>query len=114
MAHTKTRVKHDTLAAPRAQRDYVNFCNTVDRNDRDSADYLTTIKTVRYYLRIFCWILDRVIHTMFVVVVALSYVNIGKPKWKKYSSKHTGRHDFQIDLAIYLINYAIEKEWDGK
>ena len=51
---------------------------------------------------------------MFVVVVSLSYANIGKPGWKKYSNKHTGRHDFQIDLAISLINYAIEKEWDGK
>ena len=112
--HTKKRARRDTLAAPRAQRDYVTFFNAVDRNDRDSADYSTTIKTMRYYLRIFCWVLDRVVHTIFVVVVALASVNIGNPTWKKYATTNQGRHDFQVDLAISLINRAIEMEWDGE
>ena len=86
----------------------------MDRNDRDSADYSNTIKTVRYYLRIFCWVLDRVVHTVFVVVVSLASVNVGKPEWKKYASKHNGRHDFQIDLAISIINRAIAMEWDDE
>jgi hypothetical protein len=51
----------DTISAPRAQADYVANYNAVDRNDWDSADYSTTIRTNRYYLRIFCWALD-VIH----------------------------------------------------
>jgi hypothetical protein len=40
-------------------------------NDWDSADYLTTIHTNQYYLRIFCWVLDRVIHAAYVVVYFL-------------------------------------------
>ena len=51
---------------------------------------------------------------MYVVVVILSARGIGKPGWKRYSDKHGGRQDFQVDLAMALINYAIMKEWDGK
>ena len=56
--------------------------------------------------------MDRVVHTIFVVVVALAYVDDGNPGWKKYDNKNYGSHDFQIEIAIYLINYAIKKEWD--
>ena len=31
-----------------------------------------------------------------------------------YCDKHNGRHDFQIDLGIALLNYAISSEWDGE
>ena len=113
--HTKKRARRETLAAPRAQRDYVGYFNAVDRNIRDSAaDYSTIIKTFRYYLQIFYWVLDRVAHTVFVTVVVCVAVSIRKPKWKAYANKNQGRHDFQIDLTMSLINYAIDKEWDGK
>jgi hypothetical protein len=36
---------HNTVAAPRSHTDYVANYNAVDRNDRDSADYSTTIRT---------------------------------------------------------------------
>ena len=29
-------------------------------------------------------------------------------------SKKNGRHDFQIDLTISLINFAIVLKWDGE
>ena len=50
---------------------------------------------------------------MYVVVVILSARGIGKPGWKRYSDKHGGRQDFQVDLAMALSNYTIMKEWDG-
>ena len=111
--HSKKKRRRETLAALRAQRDDVGFFSAVDRNDRDSADYSTTIKTTRYDLRFLFWMLYRVVHTLFVVVVALVSVGLGKPEWKKYTSKNSGRHDFQVDLAIALMNYAIEQDWDG-
>ena len=86
----------------------------MDRDDQDSAEYSTTIKTLCYYLQIFGWILDRVVHTIFVVVVALESVDVEKPEWKKYANKNYGCHDFQIELAMDHINYANEKEWDGE
>jgi hypothetical protein len=72
------KLTRDTIGAPRAQADYVANYNAVDRNDRDSADYLTTIRTNRYYLRIFCWALDRVIHTVYVAVCFLIKSDIGQ------------------------------------
>ena len=80
----------DTVAAPRAQADYVANYNAVDRNDRDSADYSTTIRTNRYYLRIFCWALDRVIHAAYVVVCFLIKSDIGQKEWKRYLDGHSG------------------------
>lgn len=73
----------EVIAAPQAQQDYVKYFNAVDRNDRDSADYSTSIRTSRYYLRIYNWVLDRVVHTMYVVVCFLADNDIGNPEWKK-------------------------------
>ena len=91
-----------------------SMLNAVDCNDRDLSDYSTTIHTVCYYLCIFCWDLDRVVHTCYVVICALAADGIGDPEWKSYRSKHNGRHDFQIDLAMASLNYAISLDWDGK
>lgn len=96
-----------------AQADYVKFFNAVDRNDRDSADYSTSIRTVRYYLRIMCFSLDRVIHCLFVTVCEFAEQNIGPQEWKAYLDKNGGRRRFQIDLGMALINCAVGLEWDG-
>ena len=102
----------DTIAAPQAQADYIANYNAIDRNDRDSADYLTTIRTNRYYLRIFCWALDRVIHAVYVVVCFLIKSDIGQKQWTRYLDDHSGHHDFQIDLALSVMNYRISVQWD--
>ena len=102
------------IPGPRAPAQYVTYMNAVDRNDRDSADYSTSIRTNRYYIRIFCWVLDRVIHTLYVVVCFLAKSNIGSEKWKKYLTHKSARHDFQIDLGLELLSYGIAQDWDGK
>ena len=109
--HVKGQKEREEIAGLRAQRDYVFFMNAVDRSDRDSADWSTTIHTNHYYLRILCWVLDRVVHTIYVVVVYCSKHKIGSPKWKKYCNKNTGRHHFQLDLAIDMLNYGIGLDW---
>jgi hypothetical protein len=62
----------------------------------------------------FCWALDCVVHTCYVVVCALAAAGIGDPEWDKYHSKHSCGHDFQIDLAMALLNYTISLDWDSK
>ena len=57
--YAKGRRKREHFAAPWAQKHYAKCFNAVDKTDRDGADYSTTIKTNRYYLRIVCWCLDR-------------------------------------------------------
>jgi hypothetical protein len=62
-----------------------NF-NAVDRNDRESADYSTTICKSHYYIQIFCWALNRVIHAVYVIVCNLSKAGMGPTWWKAYES----------------------------
>ena len=112
--HVKGKKARIEIPGPRAQAQYVTYMNAVDRNDRDSADYSTSIRTNRYYIRIFCWVLDRVIHTLYVVVCFLAKSNIGSEKWKKYLTHKSARHDFQIDLGLELLSYGIAQDWDGK
>ena len=67
--HVKGKKGRVTIDGPKAQAEYVKYFNAVDRNDRDSADYLTSICTQRYYIYIMCWVLDRVVHTCFAVAI---------------------------------------------
>jgi hypothetical protein len=111
--HVRGKWTRDTISAPQAQADYISNYNAVDRNDWDNADYSMTIHTNQYYLRIFCWALDRVIHTAYVVVCFLIKSDIGQEQWKQYLDDHSGRHNFQIDLALSNMNYNVGLQWDG-
>ena len=51
--YIKGKSKKLEIAGPMVQQKYSENFNAVDRNDRDSADYTTSIKTNRWYLRIF-------------------------------------------------------------
>jgi hypothetical protein len=99
------------LRAPRSQGTYAMHFHAVDRNDRDSADYTVSIRTNRWYLRVFFWIVDRVVHMLFVVAVYCVKAKVGPEWWGMYLRKD-GRFQFQIDLAQALINYALEHEWE--
>ena len=92
----------------------MTYFSAIDKNDYARSFYLMTIWTIRYYLRIFYWALYHVVHTLFVVVCCLFKSVIGKSEWNKYLNRNNGRHDFQINLAISLINFAIALEWYGK
>jgi hypothetical protein len=85
------------LKAPRAQLNYAKHFNAIDYNDRNSADYTTSIRTNRWYLRVFFWALDWVVHVLFVMVLFCVRSGIGPDYWKLYATKH-GRYEFQIDL----------------
>ena len=113
LRHVKGKLVRICIDGPRARQDYAKYFNAVDRNDRDSADYSTSIRTNRYYIRIFCWVLDRVVHTCFAVVLYCVNFGIARDEWKKYASKNIGRHDFQIDLGIALLNHGLGLDWDG-
>ena len=99
-----------TFKAPNAQKDYAKHFNAVDQNDRDSADYTTSLKTHRWYLRIFFWLFDRVIHQLYVIVIYCAKYGIGPDEWEVYLKKN-GRKIFQIDLARECMNYAIRHAW---
>jgi hypothetical protein len=86
--HVKGKRKRETIQEPRAHADYVSSMNGVDQNDRDSRDYLTSIRTKQWHIRIFWWALDWVVHAQHTIVTFLGEQGIGKPEWKKYKSKN--------------------------
>ena len=67
----------------------------------------------QYYIHILCLALDRVLHTRYVIACECAKAKIGLSWWSWYLSKHNGRHDFQIDLGIVLLNRAIQMDWNG-
>ena len=105
--HVRGKQDQEIINGPCDQAEYINFMNAVDRNNRDSTDFSTSIQTNRYFIRIFCWGLDRVVHTAYVVVCFLARKDIGNPEWKKYLKHKSARHDFQIDLGFALLNHGI-------
>jgi len=109
LRHVKGSSKRVSLKAPNVQKIYANNFNAVDRNDRDSADYTCSIRTNRWYLRIFFWLLDRAIFSMFIVLVSY-YQDTGDERFKRYATDG-GRYIFQIDLGIALLDYGIREDW---
>ena len=114
--HTVRRDKkgkhgRDILPAPLFQLDYALNFAAVDRNDRDSADYATSLRTNRWYLRVMFWLFDLVIHTCYVILLCVKAKNGEGPKeWQVYLKKD-GRFKFQIDLGFALHNHAISSAW---
>jgi hypothetical protein len=86
----KGNKKSETIPEPHAHADYIKSMNGVDRNNRDSRDYSTSIRTNWWYLCIFCWAMDRVVHAQHSIVVFLAEQGIGKPEWNKYRDKNQG------------------------
>jgi hypothetical protein len=52
-ALSKNKKRRLVINCPPVQKNYAKNMNGVDRNDRDSADYTTSIRINRWYLRIF-------------------------------------------------------------
>ena len=86
--------------------------SAVDINDHDSAENTVSIRTTRWYLRVFFWICDRAIFTCYNVVVYVAASGI-KKEWEKYQDKNGGRKKFQIDLGLSLIEHGIRMDWNA-
>jgi len=48
-----------------------------------------------------------VVHVVFAVVVYCSKLGVCPKDWNRYQSKHNGRHDFQIDIGLAVLNHVI-------
>ena len=67
--------------------------NGVDHKDRDTADWTVSLKSNRFYLRIFYWLLDSVLHAMYTVVKAI-VAQHDDHIWQIYTNKNNGRYKF--------------------
>ena len=109
--YVKGQHKKETIPCPPVVHEYAkDGYNGVDRDDRDGADYSVSIKTARWYLRIWFWILERVNHSTYVCVKHLAEDGV-REDWKDYCSKHGGRRRMQQELGIGLMEYGIRLDW---
>ena len=107
------------LPCPAIQEEYKLKMNGVDRRDRDGRDNCTSLRTNRYYLRIWFWVLDGVIFCVFLVVVFFakeahrngSWYGNTKLWYDKFVKKEDGRKRFQIDLGLALMEYGVKEDW---
>ena len=75
------------IHAPQCEIDHVDHFNAVDSNNRDISEFSTTNKNICLYLRIFCWMLDRLVHTLYVILVFLVVSGIWDNDRIKYQDK---------------------------
>ena len=71
--------KKKKISSHEITHSYALHMNGVDHKDRDTADWTMSIKSNRFYLRIFYWLLDSVIHAMYCVVKAIASDNPNHP-----------------------------------
>jgi hypothetical protein len=62
--------------SPRVISSYASAYNGVDRKDRDTSDWTISVKSHRWYLRLYYWMIDAAIHSSYLLVV----VHIGNKR----------------------------------
>jgi hypothetical protein len=96
---------HDAILA------YLEHYGAVDRADRGIADFTTSRKSNRWYMRVFFWILDAALWNMWVIAKYMIESPEATDEWKKYDTKEnrgtvSGRYLFMLDVADCLMDWA--------
>lgn len=107
--YDKKKRRRVPVPAPEIITEYAGHMNGVDHKDRDTADYSVSIRSNRYYLRIWFWLIDSRVHAMYTIVVEL--VKKGsRLAWNMYNQT-LGRFRFQINLSQQLMEEGIRMDW---
>ena len=95
------------VESPTAITTYTNNYNGVDKKDRDTADWGVSLKSERWYLRVFFWAFDSVTMAMFLIAKHMG--TLLDDEWHLYT-KHDGRAEFQLHLGHALISAGIKMD----
>ena len=102
--HVSGESERQPIPCPACVIAYNKYMGAVDRKDRDTADWGIDVRSVRWYLSIFYWLINSTLANMFCI-------HSQQPGFsEKYGVKH-GRYKWQLDLAQALIADALGKEW---
>ena len=107
---SKRRKFRQTFDAPNIQSEYAKGYRGVDISDQDGSFWSISLRTCRWYLRLFFWMVEKDIHGIYVVVCYI-VTETYKPFLKRYKSKNNGRKKFAVHMGIALMNSAITMEW---
>ena len=108
--HVKNTSEKQEISSHEIVSDYSKYMGGVDHKDRDTADKTVSLKSNRWYLRIFYWLIDGLLHAAYRIICSVASGN--DHKWHKYLSKNGGRYKFQMDLGKSLISYGLEMDWE--
>ena len=115
---TKGKKDLSILEAPKAQLDYAKQFNAVDKNDRDSSDFTTSIsmRTNCWYLRVFFWIFDRVIHLVYKSTqqLGVTILVLELKSTKNIRTSMTVGRSFKLILAFPYYFVCITLGMQGK
>jgi hypothetical protein len=104
----KNKMKKEANS-PRVIFSYASTYNGVDRKDRDTSNWTISVKSHRWYLRLYYWMIDAAIHSSYLLVVHIgnkrAEINPEHP-WLKYSGRN-GRMIFQMDLAHSMMEKGL-------
>jgi hypothetical protein len=101
--------KRQPISSHGVTTDYSYHMNGVDHKDRGTADWTVSLKSNRFYLRIYYWLFDGVLHAMYTIIKV--YGSDKEHPWNKYRSKENGCYNFQMDLVNDLISEGISMDW---
>eukprot|EP00557_Chaetoceros_sp_GSL56_P001663 CAMPEP_0176503360 /NCGR_PEP_ID=MMETSP0200_2-20121128/15318_1 /TAXON_ID=947934 /ORGANISM="Chaetoceros sp., Strain GSL56" /LENGTH=239 /DNA_ID=CAMNT_0017902639 /DNA_START=116 /DNA_END=832 /DNA_ORIENTATION=+ len=105
LRYSPTKRARREVTSPDVIPVYSTYYNGVDRKDRDTADWSVVLKSNKWYMNIFYWIIDGVNHAQFITVQSTSKEE-NRDSWIKYL-KRGGRSEFQMDLGLALIEWGI-------
>lgn len=80
--------------------------NRVDMVDRMIADFTTSQRSIRWYLRIFFFCLDLVLVAIWIIVSFRMELDESLKQFRHGARKLGGRHRFQLAMADAIIEYA--------
>jgi hypothetical protein len=99
--------------------DYVMNMKGVDKTDRAMADWNISLKSIKYYLRIFWYAFTAAVANMrvvtFEIVRQVKEQRVGASKedpWEKYTKGSRGVFDWMMDIGHTLIAKGILMAWD--
>ena len=85
---------------------YALCFNRVDMVDRMIADFTTSQRSIRWYLRIFFFCLDLVLVAIWIIVSFRMELDESLKQFRHGARKLGGRHRFQLAMADAIIEYA--------
>jgi hypothetical protein len=107
--YVKNKAHRVSISSHKIVSDYSKHMNGVDHKDQDTADWTVSLKSNGWYLRIFYWLVDGILHATYCILCALAMDK--NHKWHKYLSKNGGQYKFQMDLGLALIAHGLGMDW---
>ena len=84
--YIKGRKKRIEIECSAVVKDYSLNINGIDKSDHDRCDISVTIRSIGWYLRIWLWTMEMLIHCVYVVVCYCANEGI-RDDWKQYTYK---------------------------